>query len=39
LRRTRDEKLKVDGFTALHPLDFQPKDQQQRIRALTQKIR
>ena len=39
LRRTRDAKLKVDGFTALHPLDFQPKDQQQRIRALTQKIR
>lgn len=37
LRQTRDEKLKVSGFTALHPLDFQRVEQRQRIRALIQK--
>lgn len=37
LRQTRDEKLKVSGFTALHPLDFQTTVQRQRIRSLIQK--
>jgi len=38
LRQTQDEQLKINGFTALHPLDFQPVSQQQRIRTLTQKL-
>jgi hypothetical protein len=39
LHRTKDEQLRVSGFTALDSLDYQPMDQREHVRKLTQKPR